>query len=638
MKIKRIVLFVLFFSIGMLFFSINNNVYAMDGAEMGNKLTNIENNVSRLKSGVKYYDYSPNGTWKASTCMGFANDVADELFGSSHYTSPNDWQWYNSVDDICIGDVIEYWEPASSSSTHTFIVTNLDGNNIEVTDSNWRGDNVNIWHKGWTNTTDLANSHVGSNYGIRNGWHHKGSYVKKLITDNEAPKFQTETGEIVLSSITSTSVKVRVKATDNIGISYIDMGVKTPTEDFIWGNHMTYNNNTGYYEGIVSSDGRTTKTGLYTVHCYAFDAAGNSSGYAFNAIPMGMTINKNLGNFTAKIQYKNNSNYVIGTNGSNSNGTAVILKSKSKDDLTQVWQFTKQSDNTYEIINVATGKALNVNNSSDVDGTSITLYNDNNSSNQRFYIMNFDGGYRLVPKSSLQCKGLNLLNGSVANGTKIQLFKTNGYTNTTQSWKFEKVAAVNGLNMVNETWYYFKDNKIQTNYTGLVQYNNGWFYVKKGQIDWSYTGLVQYNNGWFYVKKGKLDWNYTGLVQYNNGWFYVKKGKLDWSYTGLVQYNNGWFYVKKGKLDWNYTGLVQYNNGWFYVKKGKLDWNYTGLVQYNNGWFYVKKGKLDWNYTGLVPYNNSLFYVKKGKIDWSFNGNVAYNGKTYIVKKGKALK
>lgn len=131
--IKRSLIILMTFFLGMIVFSISNNVQAMTGAEMKQKLEYVENNVEGLKNG-QYFTGSYKGY--AWSCYGFANAVADEVFGSSHYTSPNDWQWYGNLDNLCIGDVIEYYEPASSSGTHCFIVTNLDGTNIEVTDSN----------------------------------------------------------------------------------------------------------------------------------------------------------------------------------------------------------------------------------------------------------------------------------------------------------------------------------------------------------------------------------------------------------------------------------------------------------------------------------------------------------------------
>ena len=136
-----------------------------------------------------------------------------------------------------------------------------------------------------------------------------------------------------------------------------------------------------------------------------------------------------------------------------------------------------------------------------------------------------------------------------------------------------------GLNKINNIWYYFKNNQVDTNYTGLVKKDGAWFYVEKGVLNWNYTGLVKKDGAWFYVEKGVLNWNYTGLVKKDGAWFYVEKGVLNWSYTGLVKKDGTWFYVEKGVLNWQYSGYVKKDNVWSYVKNGVLSGNYTGLVK-----------------------------------------------------------
>ena len=203
------------------------------------------------------------------------------------------------------------------------------------------------------------------------------------------------------------------------------------------------------------------------------------------------------------------------------------------------------------------------------------------------------------------------------------------------------------------SWYYYKNNQIDSNYTDLVQCGNDliyikngvqntsftnllniknkWYYVVKGKVDKSYTGLVLYYGTWYYIKQGVLDWNYTGLCLYGGTWYYVKKGALDWNYTGLCLYSGTWYYVKKGALDWNYTGLCLYYGTWYYIKKGALDWNYTGLCLYYGTWYYIKKGALDWGYTGVCAYYGTNYYIIKGALNWGYNGTITWNGKKHSV-------
>ena len=192
-----------------------------------------------------------------------------------------------------------------------------------------------------------------------------------------------------------------------------------------------------------------------------------------------------------------------------------------------------------------------------------------------------------------------------------------------------------GLNEIEGELYYFKNNRIDTSYSGLAQYGNEWYYIENGKVNWNYTGLAQRGNEWFYIEKGKLNWNHSGIVEYNNQWFYVERGRLNWNYTGLGQSGNDWYYIVGGRVNWGYTGLVQRGNEWFYIENGKLNWNHSGIVQYNNQWFYVERGRLNWNYTGLGQSGNDWYYIVGGRVNWGYTGLVQKGNEWFYVKGGK---
>jgi len=192
-----------------------------------------------------------------------------------------------------------------------------------------------------------------------------------------------------------------------------------------------------------------------------------------------------------------------------------------------------------------------------------------------------------------------------------------------------------GLNEIEGELYYFKNNRIDTSYTGLAQYGNEWYYIENGKVNWNYTGLAQRGIEWFYIEKGKLNWDHSGIVEYNNQWFYVVKGRLDWNYTGLGQSDNDWYYIVNGRVNWGYTGLVQRGIEWFYIENGKLNWNYSGIVEYNNQWFYVERGRLNWNYTGLGQSGNDWYYIVGGRVNWGYTGLVQKGNEWFYVKGGK---
>ena len=192
-----------------------------------------------------------------------------------------------------------------------------------------------------------------------------------------------------------------------------------------------------------------------------------------------------------------------------------------------------------------------------------------------------------------------------------------------------------GLNEIEGELYYFKNNRIDTSYTGFAQYGNEWYYIENGKVNWNYTGLAQRGIEWFYIEKGKLNWYHSGIVEYNNQWFYVERGRLDWNYTGLGQSDNDWYYIVGGCVNWGYTGLVQRGIEWFYIENGKLNWNHSGIVKYNNQWFYVERGRLNCNYTGLGQSGNDWYYIVGGRVNWGYTGLVQKGNERFYVKGGK---
>ena len=203
---------------------------------------------------------------------------------------------------------------------------------------------------------------------------------------------------------------------------------------------------------------------------------------------------------------------------------------------------------------------------------------------------------------------------------------------STNAYKSNSSVVQDGLvQNTDGSWSYYKNNKIDSNYTDLVQSGDDLIYIKNGVQNTSFTNLLNIKNKWYYVVKGKVNKYYTGIVYYWGTWYYIKKGALDWNYTGLCKYYGTWYYIKKGALDWNYTGLCLYYGTWYYIKKGALDWNYTGLCKYYGTWYYIKKGALDWSYTGVCAYYGTNYYIIKGALNWGYNGTITWNGKKHSV-------
>ena len=46
-------------------------------------------------------------------------------------------------------------------------------------------------------------------------------------------------------------------------------------------------------------------------------------------------------------------------------------------------------------------------------------------------------------------------------------------------------------------WYYYKDNQVAADYTGLAQNVNGWWYVRNGAVDFGANTVAQNEYGWW---------------------------------------------------------------------------------------------------------------------------------------------
>ena len=109
--------------------------------------------------------------------------------------------------------------------------------------------------------------------------------------------------------------------------------------------------------------------------------------------------------------------------GSAADSTAIQLYS-GNGSKAQQFTFTRQSDGSYEIVNVNSGKALDVCNGVAENNAIVQQYSRNNSQAQRWFIRDSGAGYYL--QSALGNWVLDLSGGNTANGAAIRLYTPNG--------------------------------------------------------------------------------------------------------------------------------------------------------------------------------------------------------------------
>ena len=171
-----------------------------------------------------------------------------------------------------------------------------------------------------------------------------------------------------------------------------------------------------------------------------------------------------------------------------------------------------------------------------------------------------------------------------------------------------------GLVKLGSVWYYFKEGKIDRDFTGLARNQFGWFYVKNGTIDYEYNGLAQNQFGTWYVTNGKIDTKISGCKKTESDILMIKNGVVDNTVNGLIKTEYGWLYFKNGTLETEFSGLLKNEYGWWYVENGEINYSYEGLAENEYGWWYVKNGTIDKTFEGYAKNKDGWWYVKDGSI------------------------
>ena len=109
--------------------------------------------------------------------------------------------------------------------------------------------------------------------------------------------------------------------------------------------------------------------------------------------------------------------------GSYSDGANVQIW-QNNDSGAQKWNFSRNGDGSYTIVNAASGKALDVKDAAVSSGANIQQWSKNGSAAQRWYIDYVPGGFKL--SSALNgAFVVDVSGGSSANGTNVALYASN---------------------------------------------------------------------------------------------------------------------------------------------------------------------------------------------------------------------
>ena len=151
--------------------------------------------------------------------------------------------------------------------------------------------------------------------------------------------------------------------------------------------------------------------------------------------------------------------------GSAADSTAIQLYSGNSSKAQQ-FTFTRQSDGSYEIVNVNSGKALDVRNGVAENNAIVQQYSRNNSQAQRWFIRDSGAGYYL--QSALGNWVLDLSGGNTANGAAIRLYTTNGTASQLFVVSSSDVNIATGVSMIITS---VANKKLVTDVTGASTAN-----------------------------------------------------------------------------------------------------------------------------------------------------------------------
>lgn len=150
------------------------------------------------------------------------------------------------------------------------------------------------------------------------------------------------------------------------------------------------------------------------------------------------------GNYYINVRSKVASSVDI-PSGSAADSTVIQLYSGNASKAQQ-FTFTRQSDESYEIVNVNSGKALDVRNGVAENNAIVQQYSRNNSQAQRWFIRDSGAGYYL--QSALGNWVLDLSGGNTADGAAIRLYAPNGTASQLFVVSSSDVSITTGVSMI----------------------------------------------------------------------------------------------------------------------------------------------------------------------------------------------
>ena len=173
-----------------------------------------------------------------------------------------------------------------------------------------------------------------------------------------------------------------------------------------------------YPSKVLDVYGGSTKNGA-NVQVYA------SNGTSAQRFKLSAT-SAAVANGTYLVRMGKSASYVLDVKSGSLSNAANVQVYAGNNSGAQKWNFTRNSDGTYTIVNAQSGKALDVKSGKAADKTNVQQYTKNGSKAQKWRITyEGNGGYKIASAVN-PAYVLDVSGGSARNGANVQIYRDNG--------------------------------------------------------------------------------------------------------------------------------------------------------------------------------------------------------------------
>ena len=424
------------------------------------------------------------------------------------------------------------------------------------------------------------------------------------------------------SKITPTGFTVQCTATDDTKIKEVKVAIwiNDITEP-VWHDCVPIGNDMYSFDFDISS--YDNKNGPYNCHIYAWDENGNQAFGATEPIIVSLDAGDN---FNAFIKHPESDKFVIAAATDND----VILHDSSNGAYAtkRVWNFSKNPDNSYRITSYYNNKCLDT--GGEPNGN-IYTWASNDQDTQKWFIVREGDSYRLMSAYTSELS-MDIEGGSHENGTEIRLWENNN--SSAQKFSIEKISdstppIISDVTISDVTKDGYKVTIKVSDNVGIKKIAVPTWSQYNGQDDlfndWTNTALATQINDdtWEY---------YVKLSEHNNerGTYYTDI--YAWDFSGNETAHRGENKLRHIVEVGMYTLTVDPNGGTIKIDDGKNDttdaFTYSTKLIYNGP-----------NYCSLSgTYPKRAGYTFTGFYDSATGGTKIYGADGKCLNEGKYFK